>query len=86
LTREADRHVLALALDHQPCFIVTGDRGLSNRAAQLQIGSVSAPRMVQLFAEAGLIAAARPHLEQMIQQGFGISQQAYDDIIQHLGE
>lgn len=29
-----DRHVIALALDHNPCVIITGDIGLSNKAKQ----------------------------------------------------
>jgi predicted nucleic acid-binding protein len=86
LKREADRHVLALALDHQPCILVTGDRALVNRARNLGIETVSAPIVVQLLAEAGLIAAARPYLDQMIGLGFGIPGSLYDAILEALGE
>ena len=83
---EADRSVLALALDHFPCFVITGDRALRNRAARLQSTAISAPRIVQLLAESGLIAAAKPHLDRMMASGFGIPQVLYDAILGELGE
>lgn len=86
LKSEADRHVLGLALDHRPCVIVTGDRGLSNRAKQFQIAAISAPRVVQLLAEAKLIKVAKPHLDQMRQLEFGIPQRLYEEILRGLDE
>ena len=86
LKSEADRQVIALALDHRPCVIVTGDQRLSNKAKQLQIATISAPRVVQLLAEAKLIQAAKPHLDQMRQFGFGIPQRLYEEILRRLGE
>jgi rRNA-processing protein FCF1 len=46
LRREADRSVLALALDLQPCIVVTSDRGMVNLAKRLLISTISAPRIV----------------------------------------
>lgn len=86
LGSEADRHVLALALGHQPCVIVTGDRGLINKAKQLQVRTIDAPRVVQLLAETKLIPAAKPYLDQMSQRGFGIPQEMYKAILNTLGE
>jgi predicted nucleic acid-binding protein len=86
LRSEADRHVLGLALDHRPCVIVTGDRGLSNKAKQFQIATISAPRIVQLLAEAKFIKAAKPHLDQMRQLKFGIPQRLYEEILRGLSE
>jgi predicted nucleic acid-binding protein len=42
--------------------------------------------LIQLFAEAKFIAAAKPHLDQMRQQAFGITEQVYKDILRQLGE
>lgn len=86
LRSEADRHVLGLALDHRPCVIVTGDRGLSNKAKPFQIATISAPRIVQLLAEDKLIKAAKPHLDQMRQLEFGIPQRLYEEILRGLDE
>jgi len=86
MSREADRHVLALALDHRPCYLITGDRGLVSRARQAQVDTVSAPRVVQLLAERGLVEAARPYLDRMMDRGFGIRQDVYAEILRDLGE
>jgi predicted nucleic acid-binding protein len=90
IRQEGDRHVLALALDHQTstpdCFLITGDEKLRRRAQKFGLASIDAPHLIQLFAEANLITAAKPHLDQMRQQGFGITQQDYEDILRRLGE
>lgn len=86
LKSEADRHVLAVAIEHSPCVIVTGDRALANRAKQLHLATISAPRAVQLLAEAQLISAARPHLDQMRASEFGIPRELYATILRELGE
>jgi len=83
---EADRHVLALAIEHRPGVIVTGDRGLESKARALQIATINAPSVVQLLALAGLIPAAQPHLDQMRLQGFGIAQPLYQAILRTPGE
>ena len=83
---ETYRHVLALAVDHQPSFLVTGDESLRRRAQALGVPSVDAPHLIQLFAEAKLIAAAKPHLDQMRQRGYGIPQDVYEQILRDLGE
>lgn len=90
IKQEADRHVLALALDRQTstteCFLITGDEALRRRAKRFGINSVDAPHLIQLFAEAKFITAAKPHLDQMRQQGFGITEHVYEDILRQLGE
>lgn len=86
LTSEADRHVLALVVDHPPAVIITGDRGLSYRAKQAGLATISAPRIIELLAVGGLIAAARPHLDQMMSWGFGITSELYAGILRSLGE
>jgi len=90
IKQEADRHVLALALDRQAstadCYLITGDESLRRRAQRFGLASVDAPHLIQLFAEATLIAAAKPHLDLMRQRGFGITQQDYDEILRQLGE
>jgi predicted nucleic acid-binding protein len=83
---EADRHVLALAIDHRPALIVTGDRGLQNKAKQLLVATIDAPTVVRLLVEANLIPAAKPHLDQMRLSGFGIPQLLYEEILRALGE
>jgi predicted nucleic acid-binding protein len=85
LRSEADRQVLAAALEHLPCVIVTGDRALTNSAKQLHPATISAPRVIQLLAEAQLIPAARPHLDQMRASEFGIRQELYETILRELG-
>lgn len=90
IKQEADRHVLALALDRHASvpdtFLITGDEKLRRRAQKFGLASVDAPHIIQLFAEAKLITAARPHLDHMRQQGFGITQQVYEEILRQLGE
>lgn len=90
IKQEADRHVLALALDRQittpHCFLITGDEALRRRAQRFALAAVDAPHLIQLFAEARLITAAKPHLDLMRQRGFGITPQVYDDILRQLGE
>ncbi|MGH9843992.1 MAG: hypothetical protein ACREEM_35095, partial [Blastocatellia bacterium] len=85
IKKEADRHVLALGLDCKAstteCFLITGDEALRRRAQKFGLASVDAPHIIQLFAEAKLITAARPHLDQMRQQGFGLTQQVYEEIL-----
>jgi len=82
----ADRHVLALALDYRPCLIVSGGRAVVNQAERLGVGSIDAPTVVQVLAEAGLIPAARPHLDRMRAHGFGIPDDLYREIRSSLGE
>jgi predicted nucleic acid-binding protein len=86
LRRAADRSTLALALDHQPCVVVTGDRAMIRKAKQLSIVTMTAPDVVRLLAEEKLITSARPHLDQMRQQEFGIPEALYQSILRSLGE
>ncbi len=83
---EADQHVLALAIDHQPCMVVTGDRALISMATEIGIETTSAPRIIQLLAEARLVPQARPCLDQMQDLGFGIAADLYTEILSDLGE
>jgi predicted nucleic acid-binding protein len=39
-----------------------------------------------LLARAGIIPAAKPHLDQMIAQGFGVPAELYTSILHSLGE
>ncbi|MBO0722795.1 MAG: hypothetical protein J2P41_18365 [Blastocatellia bacterium] len=90
VNQNADRHVLALAIDRQvaipECFLITGDEKLRRRALRFGIGSVDAPHLIQLLAEAGFITAAKPHLDQMRSRGYGITQENYEEILKQLGE
>jgi predicted nucleic acid-binding protein len=83
---EADRQVLALALDSSPSTIITGDRGVARRAAQLGISTIDAPRIDGVLTEVRLVNEARPFLDAMRAQGFGIPDHQYDDILRSLGE
>jgi predicted nucleic acid-binding protein len=83
---QADRSVLALALDYRPCTIVTGDRWIVNQAMQLGIPTINVPALIQLLARAGIVQAAKPYLDQMIALGFGIPPDLYASILQSLGE
>lgn len=88
--QEADRHVLALAIDRQAsipdCFLITADEKLRRRALRFGIASVDAPHLIQLLAEAKFIAAAKPRLDQMRLLGYGITQEVYEEILRRLGE
>jgi hypothetical protein len=53
---------------------------------RLGIPSIDAPHVIQLVAEAKLIAAAKPHLDQMRQRGYGIPQTVYERILRDVGE
>lgn len=86
LNKEADRHVLALAIERSPSILITGDRRLANKAEVFGIVCLIPPRIVQMLAEAGVVPAARPHLDQMRQIGFGIPDEVYDDILRTLEE
>jgi predicted nucleic acid-binding protein len=90
INQEADRHVLALAIDRQAsipdCFLITGDEKLRRRAMRFGIASVDAPHLIQLFAEGGFITAAKPHLDQMRLLGYGITDEVYEEILSQLGE
>ncbi len=84
---EADRQVLALALDYRPrSVLLTGDKGLIHRAKQLGIPSLSAPRVVQLLVEVGRLPSAKPFLDRMRARYFGIPPGLYDEILKALGE
>jgi len=50
------------------------------------IASIDAPHLIQLFAEGGFIAAAKPHLDQMRLLGYGITDEVYEEILSRLGE
>ena len=78
--------MLASALDHQPSCLITGDEALRRRAQRLGIPSIDAPHVIQLLAEVKLIAAAKPHLDQMRQRGYGIPQAVYERILRDVGE
>jgi predicted nucleic acid-binding protein len=54
--------------------------------SRLGIPSIDAPHVIQLFAEAKLIAAAKLHLDQMRQRGYGIQQAVYERILRDVGE
>jgi predicted nucleic acid-binding protein len=86
LQREADHHVLALALEHPGGIIVTGDRRLANRAALLRIDTIDALRVIQLLKAASLIVAAKPYLDRMRGAGFGIPDDRYEAILRAVGE
>jgi len=90
INQEADRHVLALAIDRQAsipdCFLITGDEKLRRRAMRFGIASIDAPHLIQLFAEGSFITAAKPHLDQMRSLGYGITQKVYEEILSRLGE
>jgi predicted nucleic acid-binding protein len=90
INKEADRHVLALAIDRQAsipdCFLITGDEKLRRRAMRFGVASIDAPHLIQLFAEGGLITAAKPHLDQMRSLGYGIADEVYEEILSQLGE
>lgn len=90
VNQEADRHVLALAIDRQAsipdCFLITGDEKLRRYALRFGIASVDAPHLIQLLAEGGFITEAKPHLDQMRQLGYGITQEVYEEILRLLGE
>lgn len=47
---------------------------------------VDPPRVVQALAEAAIVTAARPYLDQMRQMGFGIPHELHDEILDALGE
>jgi predicted nucleic acid-binding protein len=53
---------------------------------RLGIPSIDAPHVIQLLAEAKLMAAAKPHLDQMRQRGYGIPQAVYEQILRDVGE
>jgi predicted nucleic acid-binding protein len=57
-----------------------------NLAKRLLISTISAPRIIEFLARDGLIAAAKPYLDQMIRHGFGIPHELYVAILQRLGE
>jgi len=90
VNQEADRHVLALAIDRQAsipdCFLITGDEKLRRRAQRFGIASVDAPHLIQLLTEGGFITAAKPHLDKMRLLGYGITQEVYEEILRLLGE
>jgi predicted nucleic acid-binding protein len=90
INKEADRHVLALAIDRRAsipdCFLITGDEKLRRRAMRFGIASVDAPHLIQLFAEGGFITAAKPHLDQIRSLGYGITDEVYEEILSQLGE
>ena len=77
---------LALALDYRPSCLITGDEARRRRAQRLGIPSIDAPHVIQLLAETKLIAAAKPHLNQMRQRGYGIPRAVYERILRDVGE
>jgi predicted nucleic acid-binding protein len=86
LRRATDRSILALALDCQPCVLITGDRAIVSKAKQLSISTMTAPDVIQLLAEEKLIAVAKPCLDEMRQRGFGVPEAVYQAILRSLGE
>lgn len=83
---EADRQVIALAIDHQPAYLLTGDVALQKKARQFGILSIDAPHLVQLMVEAKLLEKAKPCLDLMQQRNFGIHEPIYRSILLALGE
>ncbi len=84
---DADRQLLALALDYFPrSILLTGDRGLIRKAKRWGIPSISAPRIVQVLVELGLLPSAKPFLDRMRERHFGIPAELYEEILRALGE
>jgi uncharacterized protein len=82
----ADREVLAVAKRRAVDHVLTEDHQLRQQATRHGLTCLLASEVVVLFKREGLIPAARPVLDQMRAQGFGIDPLAYQQALQAAGE
>ena len=82
----ADRKLLAVAAAAKVDFVLSADRVVAREATSVGITSLTAPEVVLLMKQAGLVLAAKPVLDRMRQQGFGIDAQAYARALRAAGE
>jgi predicted nucleic acid-binding protein len=86
LRSDADAGVIAVALEKATDHVLSSDRGLYREAVRAGLACVAATEVVLLFKRLGLLAAVKPILDQMRQEGFGIDDVVYDSTLQAAGE
>lgn len=86
LRSPADRSVLALAQERGVDHILTDDGPVRREAAQHGLRCLRAPEVVVLMKDQGLIAAVKPVLDRMRQEGFGIAEAVYQGALRAAGE
>lgn len=82
----ADHQVLVVAKAHGVDHILTNDVRLIRAAQRHRLSCLETPVLLVLFKRRGLIAAIRPILDRMVQEGFGIAPLAYQQALQAAGE
>lgn len=82
----ADREVLAVAQEKAVDHIITGDEALVREAVLQGLTCISVAEVVVLLKREGLIPNVGPVLDQMRQNGFGISNTLYQRALQVAGE
>jgi predicted nucleic acid-binding protein len=86
LASTADREVLAVALERGVNHILSGDRAVRRETIRHNLTCLATSQVVVLLKLQGEIPAARPVLDQMRQQGFGIGGTDYQQALQAAGE
>lgn len=82
----ADREVLALALSAGVDHILSNDRVVCREAEARGLTCLRPPLVVVFLRQEGIIPAVRPVLDQMRQQGFGITDALYQQALAAVGE
>jgi predicted nucleic acid-binding protein len=82
----ADRQVLAVAQEQRVDHVLTTDGRLIQEARRYGLTCLDAPELLVLLKRRGLIPAVRVVLDQMRQQGFGITNAVYHDTLRAAGE
>jgi predicted nucleic acid-binding protein len=83
---QADREVLALAMERRPHAVVIDDRTASRFAARAGLKVVGTLGVVAGARRLGLVEAARPLLGRLLAMGFHARRDLVDGILEDLGE
>jgi predicted nucleic acid-binding protein len=82
----ADREVLAVMQEQAADQLLTGDEQVRQEGRRHGFLCLHASEVVVLMKDQGLIPAVRPVLDQMRQQGFGIEDSLYQQMLAAAGE
>lgn len=83
---QADREVIALAMERRPHSVVIDDRTASRFAVQAGLKVVGTLGIIAAARRRGLVEAARPLFGRLLTMGFHARRDLIDGILEDLGE
>jgi predicted nucleic acid-binding protein len=86
LRSKADRQVIAVAQAHAVDHLLTNDGRLAHVARRYGITCLEVPEVILLLKRRKLISEVKSTLDRMRQQGFGIADAVYEQVLRGAGE